>query len=408
MRRARLIADSVKGERVMTRTSAAVHVSDHSFGIFDHYEIPIETGDWSNGLIVTMASGAMIYTGIDRGYVNVTVELRTAAPEDVDPGSWDDIVEASINSPHGHLCVELLEYAADDVGPELPLLSPQGPGSYRMRAHVRGRDRFYDQVQNEPAEDYLLIVWPADPAPPLIIRATDTCGYGLRLGSTQQAQVPPPPESPERIAEQQVRAQLRQYLLDHMEETQRTAPIPGDTMDSLPAHTRGLLVLGGLGALAACGSGPADDLSAAPAPETTVYATAKAEPLKLDPKSTDSTPPPERLAVVTATEFATAWARPDLTQEQWWAGVSPWCARQLAPILRTTDHARIPARKVTGAPQLLGQRETGQLRYTVPTDAGPLKLTIIAEDGSWKVWTKKLIGSDQDAYAPHPAPRQQR
>jgi hypothetical protein len=368
----------VKDDRAMTRTSATVHVSDHSFGIFDHYEIPIETGDWSNGLIVTMASGAMIYTGIDRGYVNVTVELRTAAPEEIDPGSWDDIVEASITSPHGHLCVELLEYAADDVGPELPLLSPQGPGSYRLRAHARGRDRYYDQVQNEPAEDYLLIVWPADPAPPLIIRATDTCGYGLRLGSIQQSQVPPPPESPERIAEQQVRAQLRQHLLDHMEETQRAAPTPGD------------------------------DLSAAPAPETSVYATVKAEPRKLGPKSTDSTLPPERLAVVTATEFATAWARPHLTQEQWWAGVSPWCARQLVPILRTTDHARIPARKVTGAPQLLGRRETGQLRYTVPTDAGPLKLTILAEDGSWKVWTKKLIGSDQDAYAPHPAPRQQR
>jgi hypothetical protein len=40
-----------------------VHVADHSFGVFDRYEIPIETADWATGLVVEMSSGAMIYTG---------------------------------------------------------------------------------------------------------------------------------------------------------------------------------------------------------------------------------------------------------------------------------------------------------------------------------------------------------
>jgi hypothetical protein len=57
-------------------SSAPVHVSEHSFGVFDQYEIPIETADWSTGLVVEMSVGAMIYTGINRGYVHVIVDAR--------------------------------------------------------------------------------------------------------------------------------------------------------------------------------------------------------------------------------------------------------------------------------------------------------------------------------------------
>ncbi len=48
---------------------------------------------------------------------------------------------------------------------------------------MRGRDLRYDAVVDEPVEDYLFIAWPADPLPHLIIRATDRCGYGMRLSS---------------------------------------------------------------------------------------------------------------------------------------------------------------------------------------------------------------------------------
>lgn len=192
-----------------------VHVADHSFGVFDHYEIPIETADWSTGLVVAMSSGAMIYTGIDRGYVNVTIDVAATAPDAIDSGPWDDIVEASVVAPHGHLCVECLEYSASGTAPDLPLLSPQGPGSYRLRAHARGRDLHYDAVQNEPSEDYLLTIWPAQPAPHLIIRATDQCGYGLRLSDTQRQRTSTTHAlPPEQNSRNQRQALLRQALLD--------------------------------------------------------------------------------------------------------------------------------------------------------------------------------------------------
>lgn len=160
-----------------------VHVSEHGFGLFDRYEIPIATADWATGLIVEMAVGAMIYTGINRGNVRVAADVRDTAPPDIDAGPWDDIVEASVRSCHGDLRVQCLEYAALDQPPPLPLLSPAGQGIYRLRAHVRGRDLYYDAVRNEPAEDYLLTIWPANPAPALIIRAIDRCGYGVRLSN---------------------------------------------------------------------------------------------------------------------------------------------------------------------------------------------------------------------------------
>jgi hypothetical protein len=160
-----------------TTAHAQVHVSDHAFGILDHGDIPIETADWSSGLIVLMSSGAFIYTGIDRGYVNVTVTVQPDPIAEVDlaPNGqpWDDIVESSLTAPLGDLRVESYE---NGPVPELPLLSPNGPGSYRLRAHVRGRDTDYDAVRNDPVEDYLLVIWPAAAQPVHVIRATDRCG----------------------------------------------------------------------------------------------------------------------------------------------------------------------------------------------------------------------------------------
>lgn len=177
-------------------STARVFVGDRSFGVFDEYQIPVHTGDWSTGLIVTMSIGAMIYTGINRGYVQVTTVVRDQAPEQIDAGLWDDIVEASVYTNHGELRIQCLDYGPENKVPELPLLSPNGPGHYRLRAHVRGRDLHPDAVCHESTEEYLLCIWPAEPTPSLIIRATDQCGYGLRLSDLPRqarAHIPVPP-----------------------------------------------------------------------------------------------------------------------------------------------------------------------------------------------------------------------
>jgi hypothetical protein len=193
----------------------SVPVADHAFGVFDRYDIPIETADWSTGLIVEMATGAMIYTGIDRGAVRVSADVRVAPPPRVDAGPWDDIVEATVHAPHGQLRVHRLEYGSHDQPPPLPLLSPHGPGSYRLRAHTRGRDRHFDAVHPDPGEEYVLTIWPADPAPALIIRATDHCGYSLRLANLATTKPATPPGPPlEQRASQHHEAVLKQAILD--------------------------------------------------------------------------------------------------------------------------------------------------------------------------------------------------
>jgi hypothetical protein len=135
-----------------------VGVDDHSFYILDQGEIPIETADWSNGLVVTMSADAVIYTGIHTGYVRVRAVPHTRPPQEetAAPSSpWEEIIETSVHAPYGELRVDTQE-----TGPvtDIPLLSPQGPGWYRVRVHARGRDTDYDGVRRDPIEDYLLLI----------------------------------------------------------------------------------------------------------------------------------------------------------------------------------------------------------------------------------------------------------
>lgn len=171
---------SLETMTVEVSPSGRVHVGDHGFGVLDKGEIPIETVDYSNGLLAPMSVGAMVCTGIDTGYVRVRVVIRAGPPEEIDEDGdvpWEEIVEADVYAPCGQLRVDSLPH-----GPvaDLPVLSAAGPGRYRVRAHARGRDTAFDMVQDD-VEDYLLVVWPTQgEADSLTIRATDQCGWGLR------------------------------------------------------------------------------------------------------------------------------------------------------------------------------------------------------------------------------------
>jgi hypothetical protein len=193
-----------------------VRVDDASFGLLDrgevHGEVPIESADFSNGLIVTMTAGALISTGIHTGYVRVRVTSADTPPQDLGfDNSWDDIIEASVRAPNGRLYVE-----GHETGPVqgLPILSSAGPGWYRVRAYVRGRDTHYDAVQLDPVEDYLLHIWPAEPAASLIIRATDRCGAGLRSSAAKRATAAIIDHTADKQQdEQQHRARLHEAIL---------------------------------------------------------------------------------------------------------------------------------------------------------------------------------------------------
>jgi hypothetical protein len=137
--------------------------SDHVVWVVDAGLTPVTPGDGGNGLmVVTQPGAALLFTGINTGYVNVTVDARTEPPEGVDVADWDEVCEVSMEAPGGRLAV--LGPMAPNEG-ELGWLSAVGPGCYRVRVHARGRGALVDGVAYEPIEDYLFLSWPHPPAP---------------------------------------------------------------------------------------------------------------------------------------------------------------------------------------------------------------------------------------------------
>ncbi|MER7780357.1 hypothetical protein ABTZ21_36075 [Streptomyces sp. NPDC096191] len=145
-----------------------VFVNEGIFGVLDHGEIPVETANFSNGLVAPMAAGALIMTGINTGYVNVEASVVDRCP-DVDTDGWEEVMEISVNAPSGDLKVESLERGPDTNAQQF--LNPMGSAWYRLRVHTRGREVMRDKVSLEPIEDYLLIVWPAPPTNATVLRS---------------------------------------------------------------------------------------------------------------------------------------------------------------------------------------------------------------------------------------------
>ncbi|MEU7168797.1 hypothetical protein AB0A70_29800 [Streptomyces morookaense] len=170
-----------------------VRVDDGSFIISDGGEIAVETLDLTTGLIGTMDIGAMVTAGIHTGHVKVCATVVAGPPESDDFADWDEVVEVSVYAPRGELRVSSVYFGPPD---ELPRLSYDGPGWYRLRVFARGRDTpSPDVVQNDSAERYSLTCWRAPRSTPLIIRATDRKGRGLRASQVKHIDAPASPVS---------------------------------------------------------------------------------------------------------------------------------------------------------------------------------------------------------------------
>ncbi|MDI1456477.1 hypothetical protein ACWDU8_05775 [Streptomyces sp. NPDC003388] len=85
----------------------------------------------------------------------------------------------SLHSVSGELMVHGLMDALDE---ELPVLSFDGPGDYRLRIHARGRDTATDHAPDEVTEHYLIQTWPAPPHDARVLRQTDSYGASVRTG----------------------------------------------------------------------------------------------------------------------------------------------------------------------------------------------------------------------------------
>lgn len=135
-----------------------------------------DIADAGNGLIAVEEDGAGILTGLTVGPVEVAVTTHASEPP-LHGGDWDEVVETSFISTTGSALVTSWE---DGEAEDLPDLAPNGPGSYRVRVHARGRDegRAKDSLgpDDDPVEVYLLQVWTAPAAEERIIRQTDQVG----------------------------------------------------------------------------------------------------------------------------------------------------------------------------------------------------------------------------------------
>jgi hypothetical protein len=161
----------------------------HEFIVTEEASLSLCGG--SNGLVCAMERGARIFTGVYGGPVTCSVQLLAEParpPSAAEMKDWDDIVEISVLSTTGGLTLAAIE-GEQPTG--FPVLSFAGPGSYRLRVHVRGRDldtdgvaedawEYDDGVAPEPTENYLLQVWPATPAPEVSYQLRDAYGAWRR------------------------------------------------------------------------------------------------------------------------------------------------------------------------------------------------------------------------------------
>ncbi|MEV8553809.1 hypothetical protein AB0L04_28840 [Streptomyces glaucescens] len=112
----------------------------------------------------------------------MTVTLHDTAPAPAPaPGNkdWQEIVEISAHSPSGELTIRGI---MDDLDEELPVLSFQGPGDYRLRIQARGRDTAVDLAPDQVTEWYLIQAWPARPSEVKVVRQSDHYGASVRRG----------------------------------------------------------------------------------------------------------------------------------------------------------------------------------------------------------------------------------
>ncbi|MEV4658974.1 hypothetical protein [Micromonospora sp. NPDC049301] len=91
--------------------------------------------------------------------------------------------------------------------------------------------------------------------------------------------------------------------------------------------------------------------------------------------------PPERIA----DRFVKAWlGEPDMSTEQWHAGLRPLSTEALTEKLTGANPAEVPAGRVTDKPTLRPRTEAF-VEVLIPFDTGRLRLELVSPDGQWLV-----------------------
>ena len=168
--------------------------------------------------------------------------------------------------------------------------------------------------------------------------------------------------------------------------------------------------------LTACSAGPTPSTT----PSTTLSATPSATPSATTsgstamPKLDEFTPAPNgavnqdtgetvgaqavptwdaasRAAVTAAaTTVLTAFARPDLSYDQWWTALEPLLSAQAQLDYAYVDPANVPAKAVTGEAQIVDESSAYVAHVQVPTDVGTYTLVLSRVDASAAWLTERI------------------
>ncbi len=144
-------------------------------------------------------------------------------------------------------------------------------------------------------------------------------------------------------------------------------------------------------ALAGCVNSNDPSPSLSPISSSTVTSTSPANPSPPVDMGATADPVPEagtdsqEAAIDTAEKAVTAFARPDLSYDEWINGLYPYLTQTGAAAYEDTDPALVPVRQVTGAGTILPASTEVALIVQVPTDAGPYNVSLSRQspDAPW-------------------------
>jgi hypothetical protein len=167
----------------MTSFSLPVYVS-HGQYLLHGLDADLDDAPYGggNGLVWVNeeGDGAIVMTGMIDGELTVAVDLLDSEPA-TDLAAWDDVVEVTMTVPDTAMWIRGPESTEGEIAlPE----APAGQGSFRVRVHVRGRDQSreeqYSEARDGSAEEHLILIWSAPPAPEIGWKLTDEVGAEVR------------------------------------------------------------------------------------------------------------------------------------------------------------------------------------------------------------------------------------
>jgi hypothetical protein len=126
---------------------------------------PGAPGESSVGILLTVRGGALFYTGLAAGNIDLTVSLHRHGPEPL-LDEYEDVVEASMQVDIDPIVVVSL---MDKGYIDLPPL-PSETGWYRLRYHARNMDQARDLRSDVPIDSFHLQIWPAPQEGPSILQ----------------------------------------------------------------------------------------------------------------------------------------------------------------------------------------------------------------------------------------------